>query len=108
MVPGKLMVVTRLVATGTDTTTRSSSMTRWIAGESASATVTVSTVTVNDNRLTIDFIFEVTHSGGETSVHGHVGVADEAQPERERKRLGERPVLKDATADDLAGHGAPQ
>ena len=58
-----------------------------------------------NKRLTIDFIFEVAHGGGETSVQGHVGVADEAQPERERKRLGERPVLKDAAADDLAGDG---
>src|ERR1700723_2174838 len=90
MGPGKLMVVTRLVATGTETTVWSSSRTRWMAGESASATVAPSTVTVSNKWLTIDFIFEVAHGGGETPVQGHVGVADEAQAERERKRLGER------------------
>src|SRR5580693_3351985 len=76
-----------------------------MAGDSASATVAVSAVTVDNNRLAIDFIFEVAHGGGEASVQGHVGVADEAEPERERKRLGERLVLKDAAADDLAGDG---
>src|ERR1017187_8195659 len=69
-----------------------------MADEPANATVAVSSM-----RLTIDFIFEVAHGGGETSIQGHVGVADKAQPERERKRLGERPVLKYAAADDLAG-----
>src|SRR5208283_5787366 len=103
MAPGKLMVVSRLVATGTDTAVRSSSKTCWMAGESASATVAVNTEMVNDRILAVDFIFEVAHGGGEASVQGHVGVADEAQPERERKRLGERLVLKDAAADDLAG-----
>ena len=43
MALGKLMVVTRLVATGTDTTVRSSSKTCWMAGESASATAAVNT-----------------------------------------------------------------
>src|SRR6266481_1417450 len=99
---GKLMVVTRLVASGTETATRSSSQACWMAGDSASTTVAVITVTVSKNSLTIDFILEVAHGGGETSVQGHVGVADEAQPERERKRLGERLVLKDTAADDLA------
>src|ERR1035441_10350659 len=81
-----------------------------MADESAKATVLVSimtasdTVTVNVGSLTIDFIFEVAHGGGEASVQGHVGITDETQPERERKRLGERLVLKDAAADDLAGH----
>src|SRR5208283_919869 len=103
MAPGKLMVVTRLVATGTDTAVRSSSKTCWMAGESASATAAVNTDRVKDRILVVDFIFEVAHGGGEASVQGHVGVADEAEPERERKRLGERLVLKDAAADDLAG-----
>src|SRR5579859_309615 len=76
-----------------------------MAGESARATVAVNTVMVKDRILAVDFIFEVAHGGGETSVQGHVGITDEAQPERERKRLGERLVLKDATADDLAGDG---
>jgi hypothetical protein len=35
MAPGKLMVVTRLVATGTDTAVRSSSKTCWMAGDAA-------------------------------------------------------------------------
>src|SRR5579859_2088624 len=74
-----------------------------MAGESARATVAVNTVMVKDRILAVDFIFEVAHGGGETSVQGHVGVADEAQPERERKRLGERLVLKNAAANDLAG-----
>src|ERR1017187_6936220 len=103
MALGKLIVVTRLVATGTDTAVRSSSKTCWMAGESASATAAVNTEMVKDRILAVDFIFEVAHSGGEASVQGHVGVADEAEPERERKRLGERLVLKDAAADDLAG-----
>src|ERR1019366_8663648 len=60
--PGKLMVVTRFVATGTVTTTHSSSVTRWMAsGESANATVAA-----NRRRLICDFIFEVGDSGGET------------------------------------------
>src|ERR1700691_516782 len=105
MAPGKLMVVTRLVATGTDTAVRSSSKTCWMAGESASATAAVNTDRVKDRILVVDFIFEVAHGGGEASVQGHVGVADEAEPERERKRLGERLFLKDAAADDLAGDG---
>src|SRR5208283_2358348 len=112
MALGKLIVVTRLVATGTTIRTFSSrrSLTISLAG-CANATLAVSTATVNspvmvDNgSLTIDFIFEVAHGGGEASVQGHVGVAEEAQPERERKRLGERLVLKDAAADDLAGDG---
>ena len=60
-----------------------------MAGESARATVAASTVTTDDRILAIDFIFEVAHGGGEASVQGHVGVADEAKPERERERLGE-------------------
>src|SRR5580658_5176689 len=104
MALGKLMVVTRLVATDTTINTFSSrkSFTISLAGW-ARANWTVRTVAVTDNRLTIDFIFEVAHGGGEASVQSHVGVADEAQPEREWKRLGERLVLKDAAADDLAG-----
>src|ERR1035438_10520435 len=70
----------------------------------AASTVTASD-TVYDWSLTIDFIFEVGHGGGETSVQGHVGVADEAEPKRERKRLGERLALEDAAADELAGNG---
>ena len=72
------MVVTRLVATGTDTTVRSSKNTVWMAAESAKAMRTANTVAVKNENLTIDFIFEVAHGGGETSVQGHVGVADEA------------------------------
>src|SRR6204780_4838330 len=104
MALGKLMVVTRLVATGTTISTFSSrkSLTISLAGW-ARATWAMSTVTVTDNRLTIDFIFEVAHGGWEASVQRHVGVADEAQPERERKRLGERLVLENAAADYLAG-----
>src|SRR5208283_3516858 len=102
MTLGKLIVVTRLVATGTDTAVRSSSKTCWMAGESASATAAVNTDRVKDRILVVDFIFEVAHGGGEASVQGHVGVADEAQPERERKRLGKRLVLKNAGANDLA------
>src|ERR1035438_2907285 len=99
MALGKLMVVTRLVATGTTMDTFSSRKSFKISlDDCASATVAVS-----NNRLTIDFIFEVSYCGWEASVQCHVGVADEAQPERERKRLGERLVLKDAAADDLAG-----
>src|ERR1022692_877911 len=109
MALGKLMAVTRLVATGTETTTRSSSQTCWMdCGGCARPTAALNIVTVSSNGLAIDFIFEVAHSGGEASVQGHVGVADEAQPERERKRLGERLVLKDAAADDLAGDGGQQ
>src|SRR5208283_5130348 len=74
-----------------------------MAGESARATAAANTEMVNDRILTVDFIFEVAHGGGEASVQRHVGVADEAQPERERKRLGERLVLENAAADDLAG-----
>src|SRR5271170_1221549 len=74
-----------------------------MAGESASATAAVNTDRVKDKILTVDFIFEVAHGGGEASVQSHVGVANEAEPERERKRLGEHLVLKDAAADDLAG-----
>src|SRR5208337_517778 len=103
MAPGKLMVVTRLVATGTDTAVRLSSKTCWMAGESASATAAVNTDRVKDRILVVDFIFEVARGGGEASVQGHVGVADEAEPERERKRLVERLVLKNAAANDLAG-----
>src|ERR1017187_442442 len=100
MALGKLMVVTRLVATGTTMDTFSSRKSFKISlDDCASATVAVS-----NNRLTIDFIFEVSYCGWEASVQGHVGVADESQPERERKRLGERLVLKDAAADDLAGY----
>src|ERR1035438_5622231 len=106
MALGKLIVVTRLVATGTTINTFSSrkSFTISLVG-CANATLAASTVTVSNNRLVIDFIFEVAHGGGEASVQGHVGVANQAQPERERKRLGERLVLKDAAANDLAGDG---
>ena len=58
---------------------------------------------VRDNLLAVDFIFEVAHGGGEASVQGHVRVANETEPERERKRLGERLVLEDAVANYLTG-----
>src|ERR1700722_12860774 len=110
MALGKLIVVTRLVATGTTINTFSSrksftiSLAGWANATWAASTATVSdTVTVDNKSLAIDFIFEVAHGGGEASVQGHVGVANQAQPERERKRLGERLVLKDAAANDLAG-----
>src|ERR1035441_5653150 len=112
MALGKLIVVTRLVATGTPINTFSSRKSFKISLEGcANATLAVSTepvsntVTVDNRSLTVDFIFEVAHGGGEASVQGHVAVADEAEPERERKRLGERLVLKNAAADDLAGDG---
>src|ERR1017187_4068622 len=99
MALGKLMVVTRLVATGTAMDTFSSRKSFKISLDGCAS----ATVAVSNNRLTIDFIFEVSYCGWEASVQGHVGVADEAQPERERKRLVERLVLKNAAADDLAG-----
>src|SRR5579862_6024270 len=71
-----------------------------MAGDPASAVDVTSR-----NRLTIDFIFEVTHGGGETSVQSHVGIAEQNQPERERKRLSECFLLKNAASDDLAGDG---
>src|SRR5580698_4906251 len=74
-----------------------------MAGESASTIWTANTVTTNSESLMVDFIFEVAYGGGKTSVQSHVGIAEEAQPERERERLGKRLVLKDAAADDLAG-----
>src|ERR1017187_5747914 len=101
MALGKLMVVTRLVATGTTMDTFSSRKSFKISLDGCAS----ATVAVSNNRLTIDFIFEVSYCGWEASVQGHVGVADEAQPERERKRLGERLILKNAAADDLAGDG---
>src|ERR1019366_3912993 len=104
MALGKLIVVTRLVATGTTINTFSSRKSFKISLEGcAKATSAVSTVTVSNNILTVDFIFEVSYCGWEASVQGHVGVANQAQPKRERKRLGERLVLKDAAANDLAG-----
>src|SRR5580658_824154 len=103
MALGKLMVVTRLVATDTTINTFSSrkSFTISLAGW-ARANWTVRTVAVTDNRLTIDFIFEVAHGGGEAAVQGHVGVAEQAQPKRKRKCLGKRLGLKNAATDDLA------
>src|ERR1039457_2589463 len=104
MALGKLIVVTRVVATGTAINTFSSRKSFKISLEGcANATLAVSTVTVSNNILTVDFIFEVAHGGGEASVQGHVGVAGEAEPEHSRKRLGERLVLKNAGANDLAG-----
>src|SRR5919108_5382237 len=97
--PGKLIVVTRFVETGTVITTRSSRVTRWIAsGDAARATVAA-----NMRTLIGDFIFEVADSGGEAAVGGHVRVAEQAKPQFEIERLGERFLLKDAGADNLAG-----
>src|SRR5580658_1519603 len=96
---GKLIVVTRLVATGTTTRTLSSSQSVKISLDGCAMTIAVE----RRNALTIDFIFEVHHGGGETAVQGHVGVAGEAQPQRERKRFGKRLFLEYAVADDLAG-----
>src|ERR1700685_1528137 len=104
MALGKLIVVTRLVATGTTMDTLESRKSFKISLDCcAGATVAMNKAAINDRILAIDFIFEVSYCGWEASVQRHVGVADEAQPERERKRLGERLVLKDAAADDLAG-----
>src|SRR5258706_7907621 len=106
MALGKLIVVTRLVATGTTMDTFASSKSFKISLDCcAGETVAMSKLAVNDRILAIDFIFEVSYGGWEAPVQGHVGVADEAEPERERKRLGERLVLKNAAADDLAGDG---
>src|SRR5580692_1340144 len=90
MALGKLMVVTRLVATGTTMDTFSSRKSFKISlDDCADARVAMSTVTVsvmvNDRILAVDFIFEVSYCGWEGSVQGHVWVADEAEPERERK-----------------------
>src|ERR1700690_2533809 len=104
MALGKLIVVTRLVATGTTMDTLESRKSFKISLDCcAGATVAMNKVAVNDRILAIDFIFEVSYCGWEASVQGHVGVANEAEPERERKRLGERLVLENAAADDLAG-----
>src|SRR5882672_11178768 len=82
MGPGRLMVVTRLVATGTVTTMRSSSVTRWMAsGDSANAASVA--VAASSRMLIADFIFEVADSGGETTVGSHIGVADEAEAQFE-------------------------
>src|SRR5947199_2796609 len=94
MGPGKLSVVTRLVPTGTVTTARSSSRAVWTGWPSARSK---GDATISKTRKLLgDLIFEVAHSGGITSVQGHVGVANQAEPKRERKRLGERLFLEDA------------
>jgi len=81
MAPGKLMVVTRWWRPARIRPVRSSRQDLLgMAGESASATAAVNTDRVKDRILAVDFIFEVAHGGGEASVQGHVGVADEAQP----------------------------
>src|SRR5437899_4101329 len=63
------------------------------------------TAAVNRSRLIDDFIFEVADSGGETTVDGHVGVAEQTEAQLEIERLSECLFLKDAGADDLAGDG---
>src|ERR1700744_1769948 len=98
MGPGKLTVVTRLVAIGTETATRSSSQACCTGCASRESTD-------RNNRLTLDFIFEVSNSGGKTSVQSHVGIADEAQSECKRERFVKNPLLEDAGANNLAGDG---
>src|SRR5436190_10863840 len=99
MGPGKLRVVTRLVATGTDTTTRSSSVTRWMDG-SANAMLGAS-----KRKLMGNFIFEVADRGREPTVEGHVGVAEQTKTQLEIERLGKCFLLKNPAPDDLAGDG---
>src|SRR5438128_1435273 len=99
--PGKLMVVTRLVETGTVTTTRSSSVARSIASGGAATT----TVAANRRTLIGDFIFEVADSGREATVGSHVRIAKQTKPQLEIERLGERLFFEDAGADNLAGDG---
>src|SRR5579862_1081790 len=60
--------------------------------------------TESNNKLTIDFIFEVSNGGGEAPIHGHVRIADEPQPQRKRKGFGKRLLLKNAAADDLSAN----
>jgi len=99
---GKLMVVTRFVATGTVTTTRTSRVTRWMAsGVSANTAVAVS----KSIRLIGDFIFEVADSGGKATVGSHIRIADEAQAQFEVERFVKHLLLKNAGANDLAGDG---
>src|SRR6266436_6981711 len=70
------------------------------SGGSASATVAVS-----KRRLIGDFIFEVADSGGETTVGGHVGVAEQAETQLEVERFGEHLFLEDPGADNLSRDG---
>ena len=78
MVLGKLMVVTRLVLTGTAYTTCSSRSALWMAllsvasGEPAATNM--------NKKLLSDFIFEVGDGRRKTSVGRHVWVANEAEP----------------------------
>src|ERR1035441_7386514 len=50
------------------------------------------------------FIFEVIYGGGKAPVLHHVGIALQPERQLERNRLRERFVLKNAIADELAGH----
>src|SRR2546429_1981389 len=68
-------------------------------GVSASATVAARRM-----RLRSDFILEVADSGGETTVGGHVRVAKQTKTQLEIERLGERFLLKNAGANNLAKH----
>ena len=71
------------------------------SGVSANATVALASM-----KLRSDFILEVADSGGEATVGGHVGVAEQTEPQLEIERLGECLFLKDAGADNLPGMGA--
>src|SRR5439155_20620673 len=71
-----------------------------VSGEAASASATVA---ARRMRLRSDFILEVADSGGEATVGGHVRVSEQAETQLEIERLGERFLLKNAGADNLAG-----
>src|SRR5262245_28000823 len=81
-------------------TTRSSSVTRWMAsGGAANATVAASR-----KMLIVDFIFEVADSSRKATVGSHVGIADESETQFEIECLIENFLLKDSGADHLAIH----
>src|SRR2546429_3274348 len=67
-------------------------------GVSASATVAARRM-----RLRSDFILEVADSGGEATVGGHIRVAEQTETQLEIECLGKRLLLKNASADNLAG-----
>src|SRR6266511_2357462 len=62
----------------------------------------IAMIAVRSMRLRSDFILEITDSGGEATVGGHVRVAEQTETQLEIERLGERLFLKDAGADNLA------
>ena len=65
------------------------------------------TVGMRDRRPTIDFIFEVATAVGKRPFKAMLGLGEpDSKRERERKRFGERFVLKDAATNKLAGDDA--